>query len=237
MDDKHREINASLRSMDKMINVIELDNAIQQEEIKDIERDLLMLERKKTEAGAPVIPGKKIQELVQKWHSDLKRSSTTEDEMKKFNNELGLSLQEFEIELRRMETGQRLEHKRMVRLYDGKMTQMQQKTSMRIEALESALLQTKIKTNREKEHLNMYIGEMESRLLSNSKSVKQMDELIVQASGRAATLRSTAEARELIGKLADMLVANKEATQDYIARIDAHGAKMAAASDRHKQLL
>ena len=83
----------------------------------------------------------------------------------------------------------------------------------------------------------MYIGEMESRLLSNSKSVKEMDELIVQASGRAATLRSTAEARELIGKLADMLVANKEATQDYIAQIDAHGAKMAAASDRHKQLL
>ena len=45
-------------------------------------------------------------------------------------------------------------------------------TSMRIEALESALIETKLKLNRERERAEMRLSEMESRMFNMQLDIK-----------------------------------------------------------------
>lgn len=61
------------------------------------------------------------------------------------------------------------------RIYEDRLKDVKVKASMRIEALERALNELKLKRVKERERAEMTIAEMESRLLNNVKTLKHMD--------------------------------------------------------------
>ena len=61
-----------------------------------------------------------------------------------------------------------LENKTMKRAYRTRVDGIRAQTSFRIEALESALIETKLKLMRERERSDMRLAEMESRLFNQA---------------------------------------------------------------------
>ena len=75
--------------------------------------------------------------------------------MTKYAGELWLTAQEFEKELRETEFALELENKHLKRQFTTRVDGVRAQTSMRIEALESALIETKLKMARERERAEM----------------------------------------------------------------------------------
>lgn len=77
---------------------------------------------------------------------------------------------------------------------------LKQNSSARIEALESALIETKLKYKREIERLNMQISEKESIILNQFVEQKTIDELVKQIDS-GIRIKNVAEARNIINQL------------------------------------
>lgn len=77
---------------------------------------------------------------------------------------------------------------------------LKKNSSARIEALESALIETKLKYKREIERLNMQISEKESIILNQFVEQKTIDELVKQIDS-GIRIKNVAEARNIINQL------------------------------------
>lgn len=75
--------------------------------------------------------------------------------MSKYAGELWLTAQEFEKELRETEYALDIENKHLRAAYRTRIDGIRANTSMRIEALESALIETKLQLSRERERAEM----------------------------------------------------------------------------------
>lgn len=70
----------------------------------------------------------------------------------------------------------------------------------RIESLELALNEMKLRQNREQERSKMELAEIESRVMNSVKTAAEMDSLVFQCENRLV-LRNTQEARKIINDL------------------------------------
>ena len=130
------------------------------EQIADIEEDL-------TKSGiekAGKNPGNAIKHLLAKWADE---PIYTQEQMEKYRNELWMSLEDFENFLSEQEFSLQIELKNAKIQYRTRVDGIRAQTSMRIEALESALIETKLRYQRERERADMQLAEMESRLLNS----------------------------------------------------------------------
>ena len=90
--------------------------------------------------------------MLKKWSE---QHVYSEDDMTKYAGELWLTLQEFEKELKETEYALELENKHLKASYRTRVDGIRAQTSMRIEALESALVETKLRMARERERSEM----------------------------------------------------------------------------------
>jgi len=82
--------------------------------------------------------------------------------------------------------------------HDQKIQDMKDKFAFRIEALENALSETKMKSRRDYERISMHAQEMESRLMNTVKEEKHSDSLLQELEEDTAGIRSVKEARQII---------------------------------------
>ena len=75
---------------------------------------------------------------------------------------------------------------------------------MKIHQLESALIETKLKLRRERERADMEIAEYQSSLLNMPPQNKYIDDIVDQIEN-GLILRNTAEARQVIVKLVNLV--------------------------------
>ena len=98
-------------------------------------------------------------------------------ENEEFQKELWISLAEFEKFLKEQNFGMELENKSLKMQYRTRVDNIRAQTSMRIEALESALIETKLKLQRERERSDMRLAEMESRIFNQHNNVSSDEQL------------------------------------------------------------
>ena len=99
--------------------------------------------------------------MMERWSEEHVYSN---NELKKYATELALSLQEFERELKEQQYGQEIELTKAKQQYMTRIDGVRNQAAMRIEALESALIETKLKYKRELDRAEMIRAEMESNL-------------------------------------------------------------------------
>ena len=68
--------------------------------------------------------------------------------------------------------------KETVKFYEDKIAHNSTRFAFRIEALENALVETKIKMQREANRAQMELSEMESTLMNTQKSSKEINEVL-----------------------------------------------------------
>jgi len=131
------------------------------EEIEEVRDDLTKSGRERT--GKNPNPGHALRHMLAKWSEEPHYSQA---DLEKYRNELWISLEEFERYLKQKEFGMEIELKNTKIQYRTRVDGLRAQASMRIEALESALIETKLKLQRERERADMTLAEMESRLLN-----------------------------------------------------------------------
>lgn len=90
------------------------------------------------------------------------------EENARFSKELWMSLKEFEDFLKEQNFSMELENKNMKMAFRTRVDGIRAQASFRIEALESALIETKLKLQREQERSDMRLAEMESSIFNHS---------------------------------------------------------------------
>ena len=86
--------------------------------------------------------------------------------LKEYAGEFWMTLRDFENHLSDRELGCEIELQKKTNAFNSRVDGIRKATSFRIEALESALAQTKMKYQREAERAQMYASDMESYLLN-----------------------------------------------------------------------
>ena len=104
-----------------------------------------------------------MNKMLQKWSEE---PVYTEAQLEQYSKELWLSLQDFEKWIKEQEFCMEAELKNLKIQYRTRVDGIRAHTSMRIEALESALIETKLRLNRERERAEMTMAEMESRTMN-----------------------------------------------------------------------
>mmetsp|Transcript_885 Transcript_885/g.1341 ORF Transcript_885/g.1341 Transcript_885/m.1341 type:complete len:170 (-) Transcript_885:1978-2487(-) len=115
--------------------------------------------------------------MMSKWSEE---PMHTPDQLNKYMFEPIMSLQELEQFLRQQQTGLQMELAMKEKQYRCRIDGIRNHTSMRIEALESALIETKIKLSRERERAEMRQAEMESTQFNqalNSEQCQRVDDI------------------------------------------------------------
>ena len=114
------------------------------------------------------IPGKKIENWMSEWGNQKTYSKL---QFKTYAGELWMSLEEFEEALRKEEKGFEIIHREITTQLEDKLERTIDKASFRIQALESALIDTKCRYTSQIENLTMKINDMESQNMNKIKPV------------------------------------------------------------------
>lgn len=130
-----------------------------QEELELVEQDFVKSSKLKTSKN----PGAAIKSLLTKWADEPVYSM---EDNAKFSKELWMCLEEFEQFLKEQNFGMELENKNLKMAFRSRVDGIRAQASFRIEALESALIETKLKLMRERERTDMRLAEMESTMFN-----------------------------------------------------------------------
>ena len=114
------------------------------------------------------IPGKKIENWMSEWGN---QKTYSKSQFKTYAGELWMSLEEFEEALRKEEKGFEIIHREITTQLEDKLERTIDKASFRIQALESALIDTKCRYTSQIENLTMKINDMESQNMNKIKPV------------------------------------------------------------------
>ena len=101
------------------------------------------------------------------------------------------------------------------------MEQLKQNSSARIQALESALIECKLKYKREIDQLNMHICEKESIVLNQFVEQQVVDDLIKQIDN-GIRIKSVAEARTIINQMNKIVKSKQYEIQNLNFQMDAY---------------
>ena len=129
------------------------------DELEDIANEL----RDNHRARAGKYPGKAITHMMQKWSDE---PHHTPDQLNKYMFEPIMELEEIERYLKNQETGLQIELKEKEKQFRCRVDGVRNLAQMRIEALESALIETKISRARDCERAEMRLAEMESTMFN-----------------------------------------------------------------------
>ena len=99
----------------------------------------------------------------------------TQEEMDAYANELWLTAERFQEQLEKEENAMRMELRLRTAQFNTRVDGIRAQASFKIEALESALIETKIKYQREMERAEMKLAEMESQMLNKIKTDEEID--------------------------------------------------------------
>ena len=162
-------IHEGLQNAKKKLDEVEIFDESFQEELDQVESELTKSGLRRQGKN----PGMAIKSLLSKWAEE---THYTFEDNAKFSKELWMSLEEFELFLQEQNFCYEQENKQLKMAYRTRVDGIRAHTSFRIEALESALIETKLKLNRERERASMQLAEMESRMYNQSFMTKT-DEL------------------------------------------------------------
>jgi len=109
------------------------------------------------------MPGEAVNQLLSKWADE---KVETPIEFNNFVMGLWKSKERFERELRQEELGLHMEQKLFKNEYLNRTRSIRNSASFRIDALESALIETKIKCQLEVDRMSMVMAEIESTYLN-----------------------------------------------------------------------
>eukprot|EP00347_Sterkiella_histriomuscorum_P013592 403364126 len=112
-------------------------------------------------------PGNKIQNMLESWEAEIKNKCWSKDELENYAGELWLTADQFEKDLQDDVKGFDLEKQMIIKFYRQRIDQQKLKTGMFIEALETALTETKIYLGNELEQAQMTINDYESKIFND----------------------------------------------------------------------
>lgn len=163
-EDMHERLERALEKIDSLhFNNVEI-----KEELDDAEKDLETLEEKKKTKN----PGVAVKHMLSKMAAE---HVYTQEEMDAYANELWLTAERFQEQLEKEENAMRMELRLRTAQFNTRVDGIRAQASFKIEALESALIETKIKYQREMERAEMKLAEMESQMLNKIKTDEDID--------------------------------------------------------------
>ena len=143
------------------------------------------------------VPGDEINRMMEKWGSE---HLYEPEEIIEYADCLWISLKEYEKQLRKEEKGFQIIAERKIKKYTNTLERYKNVTSGRIEALESALIQTKLINRRECDRISLHSADIESKLMSLVKTDEHIDK-IVKKVDLGYSLKNVSEARTIIAEL------------------------------------
>lgn len=149
-DAKHRDdMMESLRKMDEQVLEV-------QEGQKVLEMDLILLEEESIKKKLPKMkPLEKLTDNLVDWLGDLAKVKMDPQDQRLFATKMWQIITDFEDDIKQEEKGFKIVNKRLIEFYQKRQGQIQQHYNFRIEALEQALNEMKMRHNREVERLTM----------------------------------------------------------------------------------
>jgi hypothetical protein len=116
--------------------------------VDDTKNELNELENMRVPGTHHIIPGQKINDMMNLWG---KEEVWYDEDIAKWSTELWMSLQEFERNLKEEESGFKKYHELKMKQFNCQIQRYKNVCSMKIEQLESALIETKISLQRERD--------------------------------------------------------------------------------------
>ena len=144
------------------------------EEIYEAEKDMDALEDKKKTKN----PGVAVRHMLNKMAAE---RVYTQEEIDAYATELWVTAQQFQEQLSREENAMRMDLQHRTAAFGTRVDGIREQASLRIEALESALIETKIRCQRETDRAEMRLAEMESQMLNKVKTDEEIDQNVAEA--------------------------------------------------------
>lgn len=154
-----KKIKENADRIEKLINDAEANNLDLKNEVDDINHELDQIEAEKSKIKN-LSYGEKVAKELAKMEEDLEKAH--DPSIKKWASALWDHLHEFEKRIENEARGYKIEYNRLVSSYDNHVHFIKSQTQIKIQALETALIETKMKYMREVERLNMTINDMQS---------------------------------------------------------------------------
>ena len=134
--------------------------------------------------------------LLEQTRLDSDEQFWTKDELDQFSGDLWQTTDQFERHLKKLRTGDDIIKDKLINKFQRREAEIKDKAAMRIEALESAIIELKNNKNREIEQLTMSICDQESSQNNMEASVDEIEGFIAQIS--KGHISSIGEAMERI---------------------------------------
>lgn len=156
------------------IDSLNQNNNDMKHDVEHCVKDLEELEKKKKSEN----PGLAVNQMLQKMADE---PVYTAEDLRNYASELWLTAEKFEEQLKQEQYGMKLELELRKEQFQTRVDGIRAATSLRIEALETALIETKLKYQKERERAEMRLSEMESQLLNRKRSEEQIDKTLGEA--------------------------------------------------------
>ena len=143
------------------------------------------------------VPGEEIYKLMEKWGRD---HLYEPEEIIEYADCLWISLEKYESQLKQEEKGFQLIAEKNIKKYKNRLKRYINVTSSQIEALESALIETKLNYRRELDRISMHSADIESKLMSLVKTDQYIDGIVKKVE-HGYSLKNLTEARLIIAEL------------------------------------
>ena len=197
LSDFQVELMLQTRKVDKLVASMDENHTEFQDDLFQFDDGIERLEYEKTVNKLPPVPGLRIEKLIRDMSNSIE-ASYTPLEVQKYSYELWMSLKEYEESIQAQELGLEADLKQQAKVHAIRLAQMRDHCAFRVEAMESAMSELKLRTQRQVDQAMMHSAELESRIMNAEVPEELEDELIRRCEERLI-LRNTAEARLIIG--------------------------------------
>jgi len=144
------------------------------QEIQETENALHRLEGEK-DPKAALVPGRKIEALIRQL---AEQEAYGRAEISNWRNEVWKSLEQINEEIEHQERGYLIAYQQLERYSANRVRHIQNAAAMQLEALESALIETKLKLKREIDQANMQLEDHLARDLNSVAEQPRIDALV-----------------------------------------------------------
>jgi hypothetical protein len=119
-----------------------------------------------------------------------------------------MSLKEYEESIRAQELGLQADLKQQAKVHAIRLAQLKDHCAFRVEAMETAMSELKLRAQQQVDQAMMHSAELESRIM-NAEVPEQLEDELIRRCEERLILRNTAEARLVIGQLVACLRNNQ----------------------------
>ena len=108
-----------------------------------------------------------------------------------------MSLKEYEESIRAQELGLEVDLKHQAKVHEIRIARLKDRCAFRVEAMETAMSELKLRTQRQVDQAMMHSAELESRIM-NAEVPEEVEDALIRRCEERLVLRNTAEARVII---------------------------------------